>query len=129
MSTMENEIIGMIAKRIRSAAPAPVTLVRRSMSWASTLDVIEMAFDLEERFNIEIPFNANNRRGRHSRRWAMSSRPLDGWCSQVSGAVPRVVITGLGVVSPAGQSVRDLWPPIVAGDLAIRLITLVPASS
>src|SRR6202007_569284 len=42
-------------------------------------------------------------------------------------SVPRVVITGLGVVSPAGQSVRDFWPPIVAGDSAIRPITLVPA--
>ena len=31
MSTMENEIIGMIAKRVRSVAPAPVTL-------GSTLD-------------------------------------------------------------------------------------------
>jgi len=57
----------------------------------------------------------------------MSSRLSDGWCSRVSDTVPRVVITGLGVVSPAGQSVRDFWPAIVAGDSAIRPITLVPA--
>jgi acyl carrier protein len=64
MSTMESEIIGMIAKRSRSATPAPVTLASTldELGLAS-LDVIEMAFDLEERFNIEIPFNANNSTG------------------------------------------------------------------
>ena len=39
----------------------------------------------------------------------------------------RVVITGLGVVSPAGQSVRDFWRSIVAGDSSIGPLTLVPA--
>jgi len=64
MSTMENEIIGMIAKRVRSAAPAPVTLGSTLDELGlESLDVIEMAFDLEERFNIEIPFNANNSTG------------------------------------------------------------------
>ena len=64
MSTMENEIIGMIAKRIRSAEPAPVTLGSTLDELGlESLDVIEMAFDLEERFNIEIPFNANNSTG------------------------------------------------------------------
>jgi nodulation protein E len=57
----------------------------------------------------------------------MSSRLSDVWLSRVNGAVPRVVVTGLGVVSPAGQSVRNFWPAIVAGDSAIRPITLVPA--
>jgi acyl carrier protein len=52
MSTMENEIIGMIAKRVRSAAPAPVTL-------GSTLDEL----GLESLDVIEIPFNANNSTG------------------------------------------------------------------
>ena len=40
--------------------------------------------------------------------------------------MPRVVITGLGVVSPAGQCIRDFWSAIVAGDSAIRPITLIP---
>jgi nodulation protein E len=40
--------------------------------------------------------------------------------------VPRVVITGVGVVSPAGQCVRDFWQRIVAGRSAIRALTLVP---
>jgi nodulation protein E len=38
----------------------------------------------------------------------------------------RVVITGLGVVSPAGQSVYDFWPAIVAGSSAIGPLRLVP---
>jgi acyl carrier protein len=64
MSTMENEIIDMIARRVRSAASAPVTLGSTLDELGlESLDVIEMAFDLEERFNIEIPFNANNSTG------------------------------------------------------------------
>ena len=64
MSAMESEIIGLIAKHIRSAASAPVTLGSRLDELGlESLDVIEMAFDLEERFNIEIPFNANNSTG------------------------------------------------------------------
>jgi nodulation protein E len=55
----------------------------------------------------------------------MSSRPSNGWCSRVSSTVPRVVITGLGVVSPAGRCIRDFWSAIVAGDSAIGPITLV----
>jgi acyl carrier protein len=63
MSTIENEIIGIIAKRTR-AAPAPVTLASSLGELGlESLDVIEMAFDLEDRFNIEIPFNANNSTG------------------------------------------------------------------
>ena len=64
MSTIENEIIDMITKRVRSVAPAPVTLGSTLDELGlESLDVIEMAFDLEERFNIEIPFNANNSTG------------------------------------------------------------------
>jgi nodulation protein E len=39
--------------------------------------------------------------------------------------MPRVVITGLGVVSPAGQSIHDFWQAIVIGNSAIRPLTLV----
>jgi acyl carrier protein len=61
---MEREIIGLITKHIRSAAPAPVTLGSTLDGLGlESLDVIEMAFELEERFNIEIPFNANNSTG------------------------------------------------------------------
>jgi nodulation protein E len=42
--------------------------------------------------------------------------------------MPRVVITGLGVVSPAGQSIDDFWPAIVAGKSAIRPLTLIPTA-
>ena len=64
MSTMENEIIDMIAKRIRPAAAVTVTLASTLDELGlESLDIIEMAFDIEERFNIEIPFNANNSTG------------------------------------------------------------------
>jgi nodulation protein E len=40
--------------------------------------------------------------------------------------VSRVVITGSGVVSPAGSCIADLWQAIVAGKSAIRPLILVP---
>jgi nodulation protein E len=39
--------------------------------------------------------------------------------------MPRVVITGLGVISPAGQSIDDFWRAIVAGNSAIRPLKLI----
>src|SRR5216683_1382436 len=39
--------------------------------------------------------------------------------------MPRVVITGLGVISPAGQSIDDFWQAIVAGNSAIRPLKLI----
>jgi acyl carrier protein len=63
MSTIEDEITGIIAKRTR-AALAPITLTSSLDELGlESLDVIEMAFDLEDRFDIEIPFNANNSTG------------------------------------------------------------------
>jgi acyl carrier protein len=64
MSTVEDEIIGMIAQRVRSAAPAPLTLASPLDELGlESLDIIEMTFDLEEHFDIEIPLNANKSTG------------------------------------------------------------------
>jgi len=35
----------------------------------------------------------------------------------------RVVVTGLGVISPVGNNVDDFWKAIVAGKSGITLIT------
>ena len=63
MPAIEDAIFGLIAKKTR-VEPAPVTLGSTLDELGlELLDVIEMAFDLEELFNIEIPFNANNNTG------------------------------------------------------------------
>jgi acyl carrier protein len=83
MSSTQDEIIGMIVKRIR-AAPERVTLAASLDELGlESLDVIEMAFDIEERFNIEIPFNANNNTG-----------PAFKTVGDVVVAVQRLIVSG-----------------------------------
>jgi acyl carrier protein len=83
MSSTQDEIIGMIVKRIR-AAPERVTLAANLDELGlESLDVIEMAFDIEERFNIEIPFNANNNTG-----------PAFKTVGDVVVAVQRLIVSG-----------------------------------
>ena len=41
----------------------------------------------------------------------------------------RVVVTGLGCISPVGNSVRESWENLVAGKPGIALITQFDASA
>ena len=60
MSTVTDVILGMIVKRT-AREPERVTLATTLDELGfESLDLIEMTFDLEERFNIEIPLNANS---------------------------------------------------------------------
>src|SRR5262245_14472444 len=47
--------------------------------------------------------------------------------SSASSDRRRVVITGLGVVSPLGSSPADLWSALAAGKSGISLISLLPS--
>ena len=40
----------------------------------------------------------------------------------------RVVITGLGVISPLGNSARALWEALVAGRSGVAVTTILPPS-
>ena len=38
----------------------------------------------------------------------------------------RVVITGMGAISPLGETIEDLWQALVAGQSGIGMVTLIP---
>ncbi len=61
MAAVANDVTEVIAARMRTVDRK----VRLSDSLDSlgleSLDVLEIAFDLEQRFDIEIPFNANTK--------------------------------------------------------------------
>jgi 3-oxoacyl-[acyl-carrier-protein] synthase II len=44
----------------------------------------------------------------------------------VTQTLRRVVITGMGVISPLGETVDDLWAAVVAGKSGIGPVTLIP---
>jgi len=44
----------------------------------------------------------------------------------MSGSLPRVVITGMGVITPLGSTLESLWGALCAGRSGVRLITAFP---
>ena len=59
MSDVASEVIAIIAKKKRVDKPNVELSDRLDDLGLESLDAVEMIFDLEEKFNIEIPYNAN----------------------------------------------------------------------
>jgi len=59
MSDVTSDAIAIIAKKKRVAKPTVEVTDRLEDLGLESLDAIEMIFDLEEKFDIQIPYNAN----------------------------------------------------------------------
>jgi acyl carrier protein len=59
MSDVASEVIAIIAKKKRVEKPTIELTDRLEDLGLESLDAVEMIFDLEEKFDIEIPYNAN----------------------------------------------------------------------
>jgi acyl carrier protein len=59
MSDVASEVIAIIAKKKRVDKPTVELTDRLEALGLESLDAVEMIFDLEEKFDIEIPYNAN----------------------------------------------------------------------
>ena len=59
MSDVESDVIAIIAKKKRVDKPTVELTDRLEALGLESLDAVEMIFDLEEKFDIEIPYNAN----------------------------------------------------------------------
>lgn len=59
MSDVTNDVIAIIAKKKRVDKPTVEMSDRLEDLGLESLDAVEMIFDLEEKFDIEIPYNAN----------------------------------------------------------------------
>jgi acyl carrier protein len=62
MSDVASEVIAIIAKKVRVDRPKIELTDRLEDLGLESLDAVEMIFDLEEKFDIQIPYNANNAR-------------------------------------------------------------------
>lgn len=62
MSDVASEVIAIIAKKVRVDRPKIELIDRLEDLGLESLDAVEMIFDLEEKFDIQIPYNANNAR-------------------------------------------------------------------
>jgi acyl carrier protein len=59
MSDIAGDVVAIIAKKKRVDKPTVELSDRLEDLGLGSLDAVEMIFDLEEKFDIEIPFNAN----------------------------------------------------------------------
>lgn len=59
MSDVANGVIEIIAKKKRVDKPTVELSDRLDELGLESLDAVEMIFDIEEKFDIEIPYNAN----------------------------------------------------------------------
>ena len=62
MSDVTNDVIANIRKKMRVEKPSIEMTDRLDDLGLESLDAVEMIFDLEEKFDIQIPYNANNPR-------------------------------------------------------------------
>ncbi len=59
MAYVTNDVVAIIAKKKRVEKPTVELSDRLEDLGLESLDAVEMIFDLEEKFDIEIPYNAN----------------------------------------------------------------------
>lgn len=62
MTDVTNDVIAIIAKKVRVDHPKIELTDRLVDLGLESLDAVEMIFDLEEKFDIQIPYNANSSR-------------------------------------------------------------------
>jgi len=62
MTDVTKDVIDIIAKKKRVDKPTVEMTDRLEDLGLESLDAVEMIFDLEEKFDIQIPYNANNPR-------------------------------------------------------------------
>jgi acyl carrier protein len=59
MSDVAGDVIAIIAKKKRTDKPTVELSDRLEDLGLASLDAVEMIFDLEEKFDVQIPYNAN----------------------------------------------------------------------
>lgn len=62
MTDVTNDVVDIIAKKKRVDKPTVELTDRLEDLGLESIDAVEMIFDLEEKFDIQIPVNANNAR-------------------------------------------------------------------
>ena len=59
MSDLASDVVAIIAKKKRVDKPTVELSDRLTDLGLESLDAVEMIFDLEEKFDVQIPYNAN----------------------------------------------------------------------
>jgi acyl carrier protein len=60
MTNIASDVIAVIAKKVRADHPKIEMSDRLQDLGLESLDAVELVFDLEEKFDVQIPYNAND---------------------------------------------------------------------
>jgi acyl carrier protein len=60
MTNIASDVIAVIAKKVRVDHPKIEMSDRLQDLGLESLDAVELVFDLEEKFDVQIPYNAND---------------------------------------------------------------------
>ena len=134
-----DDVRSIIAKSLKIPIERLTPDARLDEIGAESLDVIEIVFDLEEKFNISIPFKADEGTSlKIPGKDGQEDWSSHGWRSRQRGATAdrgagvgmnRVVVTGIGVVSPVGSTRDVFWSALVEADPAsVRSPTFPPSA-
>src|SRR6476469_2502853 len=102
---------------------------------ADSFDTVELVMALEDEFGIEIPDEEAEKitTVQLAIDYAQKSQKAAGGPSRSEGIARmssrRVVVTGLGLISPVGNSVDEGWQNLLAGRSGISAITRFDASA
>ena len=112
-------MVAIIAKKVRVENDPNIEMTDRLEDLGlESLDAVEMIFDLEEKFDIQIPYNANTNNPRTEFETVgdvVGAIQETGRQEEVVSGVHRVVVTGLGAITPFGHTVPEYWDGLKAG--------------
>src|SRR4029079_866083 len=125
--SVEQDVIAIIKKKVRidrSEIGMDDKLLDLGLE---SLDALELVFDIEEKFNIEIPVNANDANIGGFETVGDVVREVEKLIARKAYfPVHRVVVTGLAAVTPLGHDAASYWAGLKKGEDGIRPVESIP---
>ena len=126
-----SDVIAIIAKKVPGERRTIKLTDNLQELGLELIDALEMVFDLEEKFGIQIPYNANSAATDFATVGdVVECHPGAGRTEAANVNWPhRVVVTGCGVVSPVGKDAPTYWAALTEGQSGIGQPTAVVAGT